>query len=210
MMLIGLAYVAVGLLSFSRTWVLGLATCIGGAAALFAPPLATLIILAITLGGGSLLWAAVAGRVESEKRPWSWRLRSGNPRASRSLSQKAINSWWTASVCDTLKSSPDGSIVPLPPADCHESGTTRRTTRSASAVMDAGSGPVRSETVYFSGRRGFSVCLGLVIVLPGVSGHSGGRVYPGRQVFENYQPGNGEGCIKPWTSRKHGIHICSI
>jgi hypothetical protein len=66
MMLIGLAYVAVGLLSFSRTWILGLATCIGGAAALFVEPVATLAILAITLGGGSFIWAVVADRVESD------------------------------------------------------------------------------------------------------------------------------------------------
>ena len=66
MMLIGLAYVAVGLLSFSRTWILGLATCMGGAAARFVEPVATLAILAITLGGGSFIWAVVADRVESD------------------------------------------------------------------------------------------------------------------------------------------------
>lgn len=57
MLLIGAAYVTVGLFSFSKTWVLGLCACVGGAVALFLPPGYSLAIGAFTLGGGSIAWA---------------------------------------------------------------------------------------------------------------------------------------------------------
>jgi hypothetical protein len=56
MLLVGTAYVAVGLFSFSNTWILGLAACAGGAAALFLPPAWAFPLLGATLGAGSILW----------------------------------------------------------------------------------------------------------------------------------------------------------
>jgi len=59
MILIGTAYVTVGLFSFSDTWVLGLLACAGGAVALFLVPAHSLAILALTLGVGSVGWGLV-------------------------------------------------------------------------------------------------------------------------------------------------------
>lgn len=56
MLLVGTAYVAVGLFSFSGTWILGLAGCAGGAAALFLPAPWAFPLLGATLGAGSLAW----------------------------------------------------------------------------------------------------------------------------------------------------------
>lgn len=65
LLLAGVAYVAVGLFSFSRTWILGLCASIGGAAALFLEPAYSLMVLGAILGFGSVVWAAIlraAGR----------------------------------------------------------------------------------------------------------------------------------------------------
>jgi hypothetical protein len=51
--------VAVGLFSFSNTWILGLAACAGGSAALFLPPAWAFPLLGATLGAGSVLWGLV-------------------------------------------------------------------------------------------------------------------------------------------------------
>jgi hypothetical protein len=59
MLLVGATYVAVGLFSFSRTWVLGLCACAGGAASLFLAPLWALVVLAGVLGLGSVSWGAI-------------------------------------------------------------------------------------------------------------------------------------------------------
>ena len=59
MLLIGLAYVVVGLFSFSDTWILGLCACLGGTVALFLPLGWSFGILALVLGGGSIVWSVV-------------------------------------------------------------------------------------------------------------------------------------------------------
>ena len=59
MLLIGLAYVVVGLFSFSDTWILGLCACLGGTVALFLPLAWSFGILALMLGGGSIVWSVV-------------------------------------------------------------------------------------------------------------------------------------------------------
>lgn len=59
MLLVGGAYVAVGLFSFSDTWVPGLAACAAGAVALFVPPAWSFALLAAGLGVGSLAWGVV-------------------------------------------------------------------------------------------------------------------------------------------------------
>ena len=64
MLLVGAAYVAVGLFSFSRTWVLGLCASLGGAAALFLEPAYSLAVLGLVLGVGSMAWAAIVRIVE--------------------------------------------------------------------------------------------------------------------------------------------------
>jgi hypothetical protein len=64
LLLVGSAYVAVGLFSFSRTWVLGLFACAAGAAALFLEPVYSLAVAAAALGLGSIVWAVVLRFVE--------------------------------------------------------------------------------------------------------------------------------------------------
>jgi len=64
MVLVGLAYVAVGLFSFSDTWVLGLCACLGGAVSLFLPLAYSFLIMAVVLGVGSIIWAAVLRKRE--------------------------------------------------------------------------------------------------------------------------------------------------
>ncbi|MHC4249865.1 MAG: hypothetical protein ACYS9X_12120 [Planctomycetota bacterium] len=59
MLLVGMAYVAVGLFSFSRTWILGVCACVGGGVALFLEPAYSLIVAGLVLGFGSMVWAAV-------------------------------------------------------------------------------------------------------------------------------------------------------
>ncbi|MHC4917002.1 MAG: hypothetical protein ACYTGB_16100 [Planctomycetota bacterium] len=54
--LAGIAYVAVGLFSFSGTWVLGLAACVAGAAGLFLGPEWSFLLLGVSLGLGSIAW----------------------------------------------------------------------------------------------------------------------------------------------------------
>ncbi len=57
MLLVGAAYVAVGLFSFSHTWMLGLCASAGGGAALLLEPTYSLIVLGLVLGLGSIVWA---------------------------------------------------------------------------------------------------------------------------------------------------------
>ena len=64
MLLVGAAYVAVGLFSFSHTWILGLCASIGGVAALFLEPTYSLIVLGLVLGLGSIVWAVILRAVE--------------------------------------------------------------------------------------------------------------------------------------------------
>ena len=59
MLLVGAAYVAVGLFSFSDAWVLGLVACAAGAGALFLQPTDSFMLLGLSLGVGSLVWGAV-------------------------------------------------------------------------------------------------------------------------------------------------------
>ena len=59
MLLIGMAYVATGLFSFSDTWIFGIFVCAGGALALFVIPTHALTIMGLTLGLGSIVWALV-------------------------------------------------------------------------------------------------------------------------------------------------------
>jgi len=64
MLLIGLAYVVVGLFSFSDTSVLGLCACLGGTVSLFLPLGWSFGVLALVLGGGSIAWSVVLRRRE--------------------------------------------------------------------------------------------------------------------------------------------------
>ncbi|MHC4199141.1 MAG: hypothetical protein ACYSU0_04055, partial [Planctomycetota bacterium] len=64
MLLVGVAYVTVGLISFSRTWILGLCASIGGGAALFLGPTHSLLVLGVILGLGSVVWAVVLKAAE--------------------------------------------------------------------------------------------------------------------------------------------------
>ena len=59
-----MAYVTVGLISFSRTWILGLCASIGGVAALLLEPVHSLLVLGAVLGLGSMVWAAILRAVE--------------------------------------------------------------------------------------------------------------------------------------------------
>ena len=59
LLLVGAAYVAVGLFSFSDTWVPGLVACAAGAGALFLQPTGSFLLLGLSLGAGSLVWGAV-------------------------------------------------------------------------------------------------------------------------------------------------------
>ena len=63
-LLIGMGYVAVGLFSFSDTWILGIVACAGGAAGLFLVPLWSFLMLGLTLGVGSIAWGLVLRRRE--------------------------------------------------------------------------------------------------------------------------------------------------
>lgn len=62
MLLVGAAYVHVGLMSFSSTWRLGMVVCLGGAVSLFLPSIYSFLILALTLGVGSIIWSLVLSR----------------------------------------------------------------------------------------------------------------------------------------------------
>jgi hypothetical protein len=66
MVLAGAGYAAVGLFSFSGTWVLGLLACLGGGIALFLEPVPAFGILAAVLGVGSFVWGLVQRRRETQ------------------------------------------------------------------------------------------------------------------------------------------------
>lgn len=59
MLMIGLAYMSVGLFSFSSTWVMGMASCLGGTITLFSLYEYRFIVLGLVLGVGSILWSFV-------------------------------------------------------------------------------------------------------------------------------------------------------
>ena len=67
LLMAGLGYSAVGLFSFSRTWVLGVASLAGGAIALWLDAEYALMVLGAVLGVGSILWS-VALRFGGQRR----------------------------------------------------------------------------------------------------------------------------------------------
>ena len=68
----------------------------------------------------------IYGDVEQGPEPSIKRLRKGRPRAERSRSQKSSSRLCTSSVWSTMRESPEGLIVPRPPALRQVSGATSR------------------------------------------------------------------------------------